>query len=107
MTVDKVSPILLDYNLLISNYDYTKEIEIAFGNKAECLGVLLVKNVPNYIEMRETILELASKFANLDDKTKEKYINSASKYNFGWSHGKEIMNGKLDWSKGSYYYSIY
>ena len=34
---------------------------------------------------------------------KAKYVHEPSKYSFGWSHGKEKLQGKPDVSKGSYY----
>ncbi|KIM47937.1 hypothetical protein M413DRAFT_439634 [Hebeloma cylindrosporum] len=37
---------------------------------------------------------------------REKYSDPGSKYSFGWSHGKEIMNGKPDTLKGSYYANL-
>jgi hypothetical protein len=78
-------------------------IKKAFGNTQDCLGVCLVKNVPGFVEKRAKLLKLASVFAQGDPKMIEKCIHEPSSYLFGWSHGKEIMNGKLDTSKGSYY----
>lgn len=34
---------------------------------------------------------------------RERCADPSSRYSFGWSHGKEIMNGKPDSLKGSYY----
>jgi len=49
------------------------------------------------------LLPLAREFAILDDAVKEKYVHKESFYSFGWSHGKEKLQGKMDVSKGSYY----
>jgi len=48
-------------------------------------------------------LNLAHAFAQLDEPVREKYADAKSRYSFGWSHGKEVMNGKPDTLKGSYY----
>jgi isopenicillin N synthase-like dioxygenase len=74
----------------------------AFGTK-ESLGVILIRGIPDYIAKRERLLILASRFAELDDTVKAKYEHLPSSYLFGWSHGKESMNGSLDLAKGSYY----
>jgi hypothetical protein len=43
------------------------------------------------------------RFANLPDEVKDKYSLAKAYYSFGWSHGKENLQGKPDFSKGSYY----
>jgi len=59
------------------------------------LGLLLVNNLPpNYLALRERLLRLASVFAALPEEVKEKTVHADSRYSFGWSCGKEIMNGK-------------
>jgi isopenicillin N synthase-like dioxygenase len=92
----------LDYEDLINQKDLTSEIEKAFG--VDGIGVLTVKNVPNFIHARDTLLPLASQFAKLPDEVKAKYEHEKSYYSFGWSHGKEkLQGGKPDNLKGSYY----
>ncbi len=98
----KVSDIVeLDFHDLISNADLSKEISKAFG--IEGVGVLTVKNVPHYVAARDRLLPLSRKFANLPEDVKEKYVHKGSSYSFGWSHGKENLQGKPDLSKGSFY----
>jgi hypothetical protein len=54
---------------------------------------------------------MASELAALPPKTLAAMENPSSHYSFGWSHGKgtlrnitlEIMNGKPDFAKGSFY----
>lgn len=36
---------------------------------------------------------------------KEKYVHAKSVYSFGWSHGKEKLEGKPDIAKGSFYFN--
>lgn len=62
-----------------------------------------MEGIPKYMETRMGLLPLAKKFADLPDQVKEKYVDHASTYQFGWSHGKEIFQGQPDYSKGSYY----
>ncbi|EIN13396.1 Clavaminate synthase-like protein [Punctularia strigosozonata HHB-11173 SS5] len=79
-------------------------IEQAFGSHPKSLGIIIVKDLPEtYRSQRERLLKIADKFASLDEATREKYADSRSRYSFGWSYGKEIMNGKPDTLKGSYY----
>ncbi|KAL5518676.1 hypothetical protein ACEPAH_359 [Sanghuangporus vaninii] len=79
-------------------------IEKAFGSDPKALGIIVVKDLPSdFIAKRDRLLKLADRFASLSENVKEKYVDSNSKYSFGWSHGKEIMNGKPDTLKGSYY----
>ncbi|CAM9472582.1 unnamed protein product, partial [Chrysoparadoxa australica] len=74
----------------------------AFGSDG--LGIILVSGIEGLNEKRNALLPLAKKFANLPDEVKEKYQDIASGYQFGWSHGKEILAGGLpDYNKGSYY----
>jgi hypothetical protein len=86
---------VIDYNDLVSNKDISEDIEKAFGAHEHCLGLLLVKNLPSdYLIKRERLLRLASVFAALPEELKEKTVHADSRYSFGWSCGKEIMNGK-------------
>ncbi|KAF9082937.1 hypothetical protein BGX29_007703 [Mortierella sp. GBA35] len=96
--------VVVDYQDLVSNKDVSAQIEEAFGSHDHCLGLLLVKNLPpTYLALRERLLRLASVFAALPEAAKDKTVHAESRYSFGWSCGKEIMNGKPDVSKGSYY----
>lgn len=91
----------LDYHELKAGVDLTDKIRAAFG--VDGIGVLTVSNVPNYSEARKKLLPLSRQFAILPDEIKEKYVHKDSYYSFGWSHGKEKLQGKPDISKGSYY----
>ncbi|KDQ54855.1 hypothetical protein JAAARDRAFT_37966 [Jaapia argillacea MUCL 33604] len=95
----------ISYSALVSSpLSLTNSIEKAFGSHADSLGIIIVRDLPPaYPALRERLLRLAFRFAHLDEKTREKYADPKSRYSFGWSHGKEIMNGKPDTLKGSYY----
>jgi isopenicillin N synthase-like dioxygenase len=96
--------VCLDYNeLLKKDANLSELIAKAFGNSKECLGLCFVKNVPNLKDLRERLLRSASVLAHLPESELTKITHPESLYNFGWSHGKEIMNGKPDYAKGSFY----
>ncbi|CAG8810210.1 11458_t:CDS:2, partial [Dentiscutata erythropus] len=96
--------VILDYNDILTNVDVSDAIEEAFGNHSHCLGIILIKNLPkDYSEKRTRLLRLASVFSALPETIKNKTVCQESFYSFGWSCGKEIMNGKADYLKGSYY----
>lgn len=96
-----MSVVVFDYNDLIAGVDLTSQIEEAYGYNG--IGLLTVKNVPGLPEARATLLPLAKEFSDLSEETKEKYVHEESCYSFGWSHGKEKLEGRPDLSKGSYY----
>eukprot|EP00029_Vermamoeba_vermiformis_P002528 TRINITY_DN12905_c0_g1_i1.p1 TRINITY_DN12905_c0_g1~~TRINITY_DN12905_c0_g1_i1.p1 ORF type:complete len:384 (+),score=113.56 TRINITY_DN12905_c0_g1_i1:40-1152(+) len=94
--------VVLDYtDLLDDNVDLSESFETAYG--FDGLGILTVRGVPNVKELRQSLLPLAHKFANLPEDIKQKTVHEESFFSFGWSHGKEFLEGKPDLSKGSYY----
>ncbi|KAI8999268.1 hypothetical protein BC832DRAFT_564677 [Gaertneriomyces semiglobifer] len=106
MTVSEPKSVLvtLDYSDLVrSDIDLSSQLRAAFGNDEHALGAVLVKNIPDFVKLRQRLLTLASTLANLPSEALQKAEHVDSSYLFGWSHGKEIMNGKRDWAKGSFY----
>ncbi|KAI0374479.1 Clavaminate synthase-like protein [Pilatotrama ljubarskyi] len=105
ITLTPEGAVSVSYNALVSSpLSLTSSIERAFGSHPDSLGIIIVRDLPsNYAPARERLLRLAYRFANLDPKIRERYADPKSRYSFGWSHGKEIMNGKPDTMKGSYY----
>ncbi|KAI6153344.1 Clavaminate synthase-like protein [Pisolithus tinctorius] len=95
----------ISYPTLVSSpLSLRTSIEQAFGSHPQALGIILVKDLPSvYKSYRETLLKFSYKYAHLPEDVKERYTDPDSSYSFGWSHGKEIMNGKPDTLKGSYY----
>jgi len=98
----------ISYATLISApSSLSKSIEQAFGSHPESLGIVIVRDLPpEFVGYRDRLLKLGHKFAQLEEKEREKYADPTTRFSFGWSHGKEIMNGKLDILKGSYYANI-
>ena len=99
--VDKSTPITLSYHALVRGDDLSADIERAFG--VDGLGILTVSDVPGLMEARSRLLPLASTFAALPDATKAKYEVPSAYYSVGWSHGREKLQGRPDYAKGSFY----
>ena len=95
------SAVVLSYEKLLNGDDLTGEIERAFG--VDGLGILTVEGIPELVDARSNLLPLAYRFASLPDEVKEKYTIEDAYYAFGWSRGKEKLDGQFDFSKGSYY----
>jgi non-haem dioxygenase in morphine synthesis N-terminal len=98
-------PLCIDYAELCDHSktnDLGPAIETAFGING--LGLLTIKNVPNYTTFRQALLPLAAKLAQLPQDQKNALEDPLSSYNFGWSQGKEkLENGAPDSNKGSFY----
>jgi hypothetical protein len=88
--------VTISYKTLTSDPESLRPaIERAFGSSPDCLGILVVTDLPpEYPKKRERLLKLAAAFAALPEDVREKYSDQSSRYSFGWSWGKEIMNGK-------------
>lgn len=93
--------VVLSYADLQNGADLSAKIEAAFGQQG--LGILAVEGVPDLEAKRGALLPLAPKFAALPDDVKAKYEHPQSFWSFGWSHGKEKLQGRPDFAKGSYY----
>ncbi|KAI8054291.1 hypothetical protein BDF22DRAFT_678271 [Syncephalis plumigaleata] len=105
-SVEKVNGIVVvDFAQLAQDPlpNLSASLQEAFGNHSEALGVILVRGIPDYPGLRSNLLKQASVFAQLPDDIKERLTVPAAQFSFGWSHGKEVMNGKPDTEKGSFY----
>ncbi|KAJ8442372.1 LOW QUALITY PROTEIN: hypothetical protein Cgig2_018628 [Carnegiea gigantea] len=82
--------------------DLSAKIEEGFGPNG--LGIIAISNVPRYPSLRKSLLHLSPRLAKLPEEEKKKLEDPHSRYNFGWSHGKEkLESGKPDILKGSFY----
>ncbi|XP_015159521.1 uncharacterized protein [Solanum tuberosum] len=99
----KVSAVSIPYTQLKDkNADLSAKIEQGFGPNG--LGILSISEVPGYSLWRRNLLHLGPRLANLPEDVKRELEDPNSRYNFGWSHGKEkLESGKLDLLKGSFY----
>jgi isopenicillin N synthase-like dioxygenase len=94
--------VVVTYESLLKNEDLSESVAAAFG--FDGLGLITVSGVPNLTALRQGLLPLAKKFAELPDAAKAKMEDPESFYSVGWSHGKEKMSeGKFDFAKGSFY----
>ncbi|KAF2304566.1 hypothetical protein GH714_033615 [Hevea brasiliensis] len=84
------------------NVDLSMKIEEGFGPNG--LGILSVTDVPGFSSLRQNLLHLSPRLASLPEEKKKELEDPNSRYNFGWSHGKETLeSGKPDLFKGSFY----
>lgn len=100
-TVVSAKIVEISYEDLLSGKDLTASIAEAYG--FDGIGLLTVSGVPGLLEARGNLLPLARRFATMDESVQSKYEDENSFYSFGWSLGKEKLEGKPDNSKGSYY----
>lgn len=100
---EKVSVVLIDYSELTGTPtpEMMEKIKAAYGY--EGLGILAITGVPEFAKKRAACLPKSYEFGNLPVETKAKYEHPGSFYSFGWSHGKEKLEGKFDYAKGSFY----
>ncbi|KAK8595636.1 hypothetical protein V6N13_000337 [Hibiscus sabdariffa] len=90
------------YELKDKDADLSLKIEEGFGPNG--LGILSVTNVPDFPSLRRNLLCLSVRLAALPEDVKKELEDPQSRYNFGWSHGKEqLESGKPDHLKGSFY----
>ena len=58
-------------------------IEAAFGSNPDCLGIIVVRDLPPvYAQYRERLLKLAYRFANLPEEVRERYTDPSSRYRY-------------------------
>ncbi|XP_024523436.1 uncharacterized protein LOC112343704 [Selaginella moellendorffii] len=82
--------------------DFSEELEAGFG--AQGLGIIAVSNVPGFTEMRSNLLNLAQSLSSLPENALKELEDPASRFSFGWSHGKEFLeSGQPDELKASFY----
>ncbi|KAL6331086.1 hypothetical protein AAG906_009514 [Vitis piasezkii] len=88
--------------LIDKNADLSMKIEEGFGPNG--LGILTIADVPGFSLLRQNLLRLSPRLASLPEEVKKELEDPNSRYNFGWSHGKEkLESGKPDMLKGSFY----
>lgn len=107
--------VIIDYNDLISTHNDKLHplLKKAFGTSScsssspQSLGLIAIRNIPSFVETKESFLPLAHKLANLPRQYLDTHLtDEASMYNAGWSHGKEkLKDDKPDFSKGSFYFN--
>ncbi|KAK0208407.1 hypothetical protein DFS33DRAFT_442510 [Desarmillaria ectypa] len=67
--------------LLSAPESLCESIEHAFGSDPECLGIIIVRDLPlSYAAYRQKLLTLAYKFAKLEENVREQYTDASSSY---------------------------
>ena len=67
------------------------------------LGIVSVSDIPGFSEMRRRLLPLAKRLAGQPREFLAQLEDEASQYNVGWSFGRELLDGRVDTRKGSFY----
>ncbi|KAL7344190.1 hypothetical protein BJY59DRAFT_672789 [Rhodotorula toruloides] len=100
-----ISPVTIPYPALVAGDASLPElIKKGFDSSPESLGLIIISDLPpSFPHLRRRLLLLSNAFASLPEETREKYAHPQSNYSYGWSHGKEIHNGRPDRLKGSFY----
>lgn len=94
--------VVIEYNDLTNpDTDLKSKIEAAFG--VDGLGILAVRGVPNVETQRAALLPLGPRLASQPQEVLRTYEHPKSLWSFGWSCGKEKLQGRPDYSKGSWY----
>ena len=65
------SIVILNFGDLVNGENLSDQISTAFGSDG--LGILLVRDIPGYVEARRSLLPLAQKFSKLDETVKVCY----------------------------------
>jgi hypothetical protein len=114
-------PVRVSYVTLLENSEEVQShLKRAFGSEEGCLGIVVVqgtctasdgggvhdhRNVPltshfgaadlpeAFQALRIRLFYLAHALANQPEAVRESLSRPETKYSFGWSHGKEVMNG--------------
>ena len=97
----------IEYDELLSapgNADLQAKLIEAFGQE-NSLGIIAIRSVPEFLEARSKFLPMAHSIAHLDSPSLDELTDPESFYNTGWSHGKEKLGDKPDFSKASYYFN--
>lgn len=67
------------------------------------LGIVAVTDIPGFPEMRRRLLPIAKRLVAQPREVLAGLEDEASQWNVGWSFGRELLNGKVDTRKGSFY----
>lgn len=89
------APVTVPYDELRSGSKEVQDrIVSALGSEQGCLGIIVVSGLPaEFAQLRERLFHLAHRLANASDEVRQSLEAPDTSYFFGWSHGKERMNG--------------
>ena len=95
------TPVCIDYSELATSSDLSKQISSALSK--EGLGIIAVKNIPDYLEMRRNILRNGRALALLSNEQNESIIVRGANYPMGWRDGTDHYQGIRNISKASFF----
>lgn len=88
------APVIISYNDLKAGTDLSSQIQAGLGSEEGCLGIVVISDLPKeFHDLRTKLFGLAHKLANSSQEVKKSLESPETHYSFGWSHGKEKMNG--------------
>jgi isopenicillin N synthase-like dioxygenase len=93
--------VIIDYKALEAHQDLSSEINEGFGQMG--LGVIGVKNVPNFIENRLNLLAFSRQLGNLDPEKKKELTRLNPTDFVGLREPTTDPSDIIDYLKGSYY----
>jgi hypothetical protein len=92
----------IDYEKIVDHEnDLSDLIEKAYGK--EGLGLLVIKNIPNYEQIRFNILNKVYNFTNLDKNVLKSLEKPELNYMIGWSKAKAYTENEFEYLTGSFY----
>ncbi|KAL7540220.1 hypothetical protein ACHAXR_009951 [Thalassiosira sp. AJA248-18] len=117
--------VIIDYQDIVSSKDLSHHLDRAFGGRRgqsstattapagtalsdqeSPLGIIAIRNIPNFLDAKLKFLPLAHALAHLDPEYLETHLSDPkSFFNAGWSHGKEKLGDEPDFAKASYYFN--
>lgn len=98
--------VILGYQQLLSDPSASNRASIQQAFGPDGVGLIAIRNVPNFVALKQALLTQAHTLANLPNEELEKLEDVDSLYNAGWSHGKEKLKAdEPDWNKASFYFN--
>jgi isopenicillin N synthase-like dioxygenase len=102
MDSSKTNLIKVDYSEIINpNSNLSKQISEAFG--LEGLGLIAIKNIPGYPEIRKRILTQGFKMAHFSQDDLKSLEKPETNYSLGWQKGNTYINGQWEALTGSFH----
>ena len=78
--VIKIEPVTISYRDFEAGKDFTEDIRAAFGKTG--LGLILIKDYPDFQKERLNALKAVRKFADLPEHVKDKYTDPKSNFRY-------------------------
>jgi len=78
--MSEIKPVSISYLDFKAGKDFTEDVSAAFG--ANGLGLIVIRDLPDFQKERIAALRTIRKFANLSEETKDKYTHSESNYRY-------------------------